>query len=446
MFRPGNHDNKTVEELTACVIDYGTFLALADKLAETYKTVYYYCPIEKEFKSIADASIGEGLDGVKKIHDFLDPDIFNTIDLFIFPDIGYGGLQKYLRSIGKAVWGAMGADELELFRDLFLETLEKVKLPTPDSKVIYGLTALGKYLKVVKNKWVKINCFRGDMETWYHINYDYSIRTLESLAVIFGGVKEQITFVVQETINSEVEVGYDGWCIDGNYPSKSFQGYEKKNELYLGTVLSNDNLPEEIKYVNEKMSPVLKEYGYRSWWSTEIRVDKEGTPYFIDPTTRHPALCGEHQWETCANLAEIIWAGAHGDVIEPEFKFTFAASATLHYKSYEPMTDSRVILKEWKSLEVPKDVIRWFKPYHYCIVGEIYHFVPSKMDEVGVVIGVGSSIKESIDHLKKNLESMSKLPVWTNISDFPELIKSIITAEDKGIKFAKDIPDPKSLL
>ena len=443
MFRPGNHDNKTAEEITACVIDYGTFVALADKLAQTYKTVYYYCPIEKEYKDIIDASIGEGLEGAKKIHDFFAPEIFNSIDLFIFPDIGYGGLQKYLRSIGKAVWGSMGADELELFRDLFLETLEKVKLPTTDSKVIYGLTALGKYLKGVKFKWVKINCFREQMETWFHINYEHSLRKLESLAVVFGGVKEQITFVVQDEIKSEIELGYDGWCIDGNYPSKSFQGYEKKNELYLGTVLANDKLPDEIKFVNENMASVLREYGYRNWWATEIRVDKEGTPYFIDPTARHPGQTGEHQWETCSNLAEIIWTGAHGDVLEPEFEFLFAAEATVHY---EAGSDSKAIAQEWKTLEVPKEVERWFKPYHYCVVGETYHFVPTKKDEVGVILGVGSSIKEAIDHLKANLKLMSKLPVHANTAGFVDLIQSILDAEAKGIKFAKDIPDPKSIL
>ena len=93
------------------------------------------------------------------------------------------------------------------------------------------------------------------METWYHVDYEHSLRKLESLAVVFGGVKEQITFVVQDEIKSEIELGYDGWCIDGNYPSKSFQGYEKKNELYLGTVLANDKLPEEIKFVNGEHGP-----------------------------------------------------------------------------------------------------------------------------------------------------------------------------------------------
>lgn len=179
-------NSKPVEEVTACVVDYGTFTALADKLAETMKLVYYHSPVEKEYKNIADAMTGYGLKHAEKIDDFFDPVIFKKIDLFIFPDIGYGGLQRYLRDVGKIVWGSNGADELELYRDLFIEVLKEVGLPVIKSQVVIGLEALAKYLKGVKNKWIKINCYRDNMETWYHINYEHSIRKLESLAVIFG--------------------------------------------------------------------------------------------------------------------------------------------------------------------------------------------------------------------------------------------------------------------
>lgn len=434
--------NKPVEEVTACVVDYGTFTALAEKLAETMKLVYYHSPVEKEYKNISDAMTGEGLSKVQKLEDFFDPDVFKKIDLFIFPDIGYGGLQRYLRSVGKLVWGSNGADELELYRDMFIEILKDVGLPVIKSETIIGLTALGKHLKNVKDKWIKINCYRENMETWYHINYDHSIRKLESLAVIFGGAKEQVTFVVQDKIESDMECGYDGWCVDGQFPTKSFQGYEKKNELYLGSLLDAKDIPEEITFVNKKMAKILKEYEYRNWWATEIRV-ADGVPYFIDPTARHPGQTGEHQWETCSNLAEVVWQGAQGKLIVPEFEWNFAAEATLHY---EAGVDNAAIAQEWKVLRIPKEVKRWFKPYHYCIIDGDYHFTPNKKDEVGVVLGVGNSIKESIEHLKKNLEILKELPVFANLSGFKDLLECIIEAKKHGIKFADKIPDPKTIL
>lgn len=239
-----------------------------------------------------------------------------------------------------------------------------------------------------------------------------------------------------------MECGYDGWCVDGKYPSKSFQGYEKKNELYLGSLLDAKNIPEEITFVNDKMAPVLKDYGYRNWWATEIRV-ANGKPYFIDPTARHPGQTGEHQWETCSNIADVIWNGAQGKLIVPEFAWNFAAEATLHY---EAGIDNKAITEEWKILKIPKEVYRWFKPYHYCILDGEYHFVPNKKDEVGVVLGVGDTIQESIEHLKENIDILKELPVYANLGGFKDLLESIIEAEKNGLKFADKIPDPKDIL
>ena len=297
---------KDIHDVVCCTIDYGTFLSVAEKLGETCKTSYYHSPFQTEYQDVRNCVKGGGLDLVQRLDEFLDPDVLDTIDLFVFPDIGFGGLQRHLRSIGKAVWGHMGADSLELFRTKFLDVLEEVGLPIAPSERIVGLSALAEYLKKNDKKWVKINRFRGNMETWHHKDYAHSQRTLDGLAVIFGGAKEQIVFVVQDEIESDVECGYDlPWCIDGEFPVQSFQGYEKKNELYLGSVIADAELPDEIKVVNKAMAPILKDFGYRCWWATEIRV-ADGVPYFIDPTPRMPGQTGEHQLE---NLYE--FRGCH---------------------------------------------------------------------------------------------------------------------------------------
>lgn len=427
---------KAVEDVIACVVDYGTFTALSEKLAESYGKVYYYTPIEKEYQDIKDHMTGFGLKKVIKLDDLFDPAIFSSIDLFIFPDIGYGGLQTHLRSIGKAVWGSMGADQLELHRDLFIQILHDVGLPTIKSKTIQGLTALGRYLKQVSNKWIKVNRYRENMETWYHLDFIHSAPRLNSLAVVFGGACEQVIFVVQDVIESDMECGYDGWCIDGKFPDKSFQGYEKKNELYLGAVLDAKDIPEEITYVNDKLVSVLEEYRYRNWWATEIRV-AEGKPYFIDPTCRHPGQTGEHQWETCLNLAEIIWNGAQGNLISPIFSHAFAAEATLHY---DALSDNKAVYEEWKILDIPTKMLKWFKPYHYCFLDGSYQFLPNKKDEVGVMLGVGDTVEEALNHLQSNIKKIKELPVHANLSGFTDLLDSIKIAQEHGIKFADKLP------
>lgn len=426
-------ENKDVSEVVACIVDYGSFICLAEKLAETYEKVYYYTPTSQEFYSIDDLVKADGLNKVERVEDIFDPEFLEKVDLFVFPDIGYGGLQKYLRSIGKAVWGSMGADDLEIYRTEFLKTLKALKLPIIHTETVTGLKELREHLKGVENKWVKINKYRGNMETWHHIDYEHSIPELDRLSVEFGGMQNYVKFVVQDYIKTDVEIGYDGWCVDGEFPSQSFQGYEKKNELYLGSLLSADKLPKEVKLINEALSPILKEMGYRNFIATEIRI-KDGVPYFIDPTMRMPGQTGEQLLETCSNLAEVIWHGSRGELIDPEFKYKFAAAATMHYTAGG----------EWKVLKIPKEIEQWVKLYHYCKVDDLYHFPPKSNDELGVVLGCGNTIEKAIDSLKDNLEYLKSESVKCKLEGFAELLKDIKEAEKFGVKFTtQKIPDPK---
>ena len=432
---------KDTKEIVACCIDYGTFESLGDKLSETYKKVLYYTPSETEYRDVNLCVQGDGLtrEGhrIERIDSFISPDVIKETDLFIFPDIGFGEEQKYLRSIGKAVWGSMGADDLELYRTRFLDLIKKLGLPVMPYKKIIGLTDLMEYLKDVKDKWIKVNRYRENMETWHHQDFAHSQRMLENLAVEFGGVKDKVIFIVQDNIDTDLEVGYDGWSVDGRFPESSFQGYEKKNELYLGAKTMYKDLPDEIKSVNEKLSSTLKEYGYRNFIATEIRV-KDGKSYFIDPTMRMPGQTGEQLLETCTNLPEVIWKGANGELVKPVFKYDFAVEATLHY------TDE---YENWKTLRIPKEVEKWVKLYHYCIVDGIYQFPSAKNDEVGVLLGVGDSIEAAIGHLKKNMKVLKDEPVCAKLDKMADLLDEAKQAKKNGIEFTKQpIPNPEIVL
>jgi hypothetical protein len=430
---------KPVQEVVAAVIDFGTFLSVAEKLAETMKTVFYHSPFQVEYLDVRDCMLGTGLDKVDRLDEIFDR--LDEIDLFVFPDIGFGDLQRHLRSMGKAVWGNMGASEMELYRTDFLDLLKDEGMPVIHSEKVKGVTALAAYLKKHPNVWVKIDRYRGNMETWQNSSWPQTQRTLESIAVIFGPAKEQVDFICQDDIKSDFEVGYDGWCIDGKFPSHSFQGYEKKNELYLGSVLADADLPDEIKFVNEKMAPILANYGYRNWWATEIRV-ADGVPYFIDPTPRMPGQTGEHQLESIKNFADIIWQGANGGVLEPEFNWNFAAEATLHY---DGDTIDHAIAQEWKTLDIPKEVLRWVKMYHYCKIDGLYHFMAEGTDEVGVVIGKGNSVQASIENLAEHLEMLKGQPVHASTVGFAGLIETIKEAEKEGLPFGGRIPKPEQI-
>lgn len=427
---------KPIEEVVACVWDYGSFLSLAEKLAETCAKVFYYSPYEQEFRDVKRCCIGDGLPKVIRCDDPLHPDYLDQINLCVFPDIGYGGTQMHLKRLGKAVWGSMGASDLELYRTRFLKVIQETGLPVVPWVKCVGLTKLNEHLKKVEDKWVKVNRFRENMETWHHIDYAHSLDELQRLAIEFGGVGEHVIFVVQDTIDTDIEIGYDGWTIDGEFPESCYQGYEKKNELYLGSQRKYSQLPEQVRYVNEKMAPTLREYGYRNWFATELRV-LDGIPHFIDPTMRMPGQTGEHQLENCENLAEVIWAGAHGEIIQPQWLSPFACEATMHFKGPD----------QWRTLSIPEEVRRWVKLYSFCMVDGLYKFPPRKNDELGVVLGLGKTVEDAKAHLDHNMELLKKEPLSIESRGFADLLEAIEEAEEEGLIFSDEaLPEPQSVL
>ncbi len=428
---------KDVSEITVTVVDFGSFISLAEKLSETCAHVNYHVPMEREFRSLDDEIIGYGVPTLHKIESFMEPDIVKETDLYVFPDIGYAGEQHYLKSIGKPVWGSMGADELERLRTRFVDTVKKLGLPLVHSEKIRGLDSLCEYLKDKKNVWVKVNEFRDNMETWHHQDWLHSQPMLRRLWIKFAVAPELVWFVVQDALDGATEIGYDGLSVDGWFPDSSYQGYEKKNELYLGARTDYDDLPEGVRLVNEKMSPVLAEYGYRNFIASEIR-NLDGTPYFIDPTLRMPGQTGEQLLETMTNLPKVIWHGAQGELIQPEWGADFAASATLNYKGD---------LEDVKVIRVPEEARRWVKLCRYRQNGDEYHFPANKREDVGVVIGMADTIAETIEAVRENFEAIGDDSLSVKLDGFKEVLEDIQQAEKEGIEFTDQaVPEPASVL
>lgn len=419
---------KDLADITCCVVDYGTFQSLAETMGNATSKTYYHSPCAAEYECVEQCVLGDGMEKVERVDEVHD--VIDEVDLWLFPDIGYGGFQRYLRRQGKLVWGSMGASDLELYRTRFLKLMKELELPTVPYVVVRGVTALADHLKGVKNKWVKINRYRGNMETWQHLDYAHSIPKLNELASKF--MSEKFVFVVQDDIPDAIEIGYDGWSVDGEYPACSFQGYELKNKLYLGSLLDYKDLPKDVRLVNEAMSPLFKEYGYRNFFASEIR--KADHPYFTDTTMRLPGQTGEHLLETCTNLPQVIYEGAQGNVSKPEFAHEFAAEATLHCTA--DCDGPRV-------LRLPEEAKRWVKLYHYCEADGLYHFPEGKNDELGVVVGNGDTIEEAIDSVNEHFEMLDGEPLRIDFEGFADLLAEIQTAEDKGVQFSdQEVPEP----
>lgn len=413
------------------------FMPVAEKLAEQMEKVYYYTPWEKGFADVKDCTLGDGLERIERLNDFLKAPAFSEIDLFVFPNIMYSGLQEHLESCGKAVWGSRSADELELFKGKFYKALEEIGLEVPKHKRIRGLDALREHLKEHDDLFIKISFYRETMDTWHHIDYEHSEGILDVLACKLGPFKNEILFYVLDPIKTEIEGGIDNYCIDGLWPDHAVLGYEKKNETYLATVKPFAEMPEEFLIVNEAIAPVLKQYRYRNFFSTEVRV-KGDKSYFIDPTCRTPSPAGEEQLELYGNIGEIIWKGSHGELVQPEIVAEFAGESLLHH------TGSN---KEWRSLKVPKEVRQWVKLYGCAEVKGVNWWPPNDEPTIGCVVGIGDTLEEVIDHIKETVDALGDAPVKIDFSSFPSLLAEIEAASEKGIEFTdKPLPEPATVI
>jgi hypothetical protein len=410
---------------TIMVRDYGLFASWALKLREDFGRVLYYCPFKSGFPKSQQYSIGTGLDGVERVTDFWD-EVEHT-DIFFFPDVYDGDLQVYLRSQGYPVWGAGKAEELELYRWQTKQLLKKdIGLPVQPVKQIIGIDDLREHLKENENKFVKISLLRGDFETFHHTTYELSEPILDDIEARLGPYKLFKEFIVEDAIDDAVEIGYDGYTIDGKYPGVAIQGYEIKDVSYIGLVSPYNQLPKQLKEVNEKLAPLFADYNYRGFWSSEIRVQKDGKPYLTDPCCRAGSPPSELYQEMYSNWGEIIWNGAHGQLTDPQPTAKFGVEVLIH---------SQWADQHWQALYFPPELRRWVKLRNLCQVDDIWYVAPQTvgLPEIGAVVAVDDTLLGAIKKVRGYCEQITGYQVDLNLKTLLDAVDQMKSGEEVGV-------------
>ncbi len=418
---------------TIFVRDFGLFASWALKLTEYFGRVLYYCPWKSGFPTSKQFMIGTGLEGVERVSDFWDH--VAEADIFFFPDVYDGDLQVYLREQGYPVWGAGKGEELELLRwqtKMFLK--KDLKLPVQNVERIIGMDALREYLSEKDNLFVKISTLRGDFETFHHQTYKLSQPLLDDIETRLGANKDDKEFIVEDAIDDAVEVGYDGYTIDGKYPSIGIQGYEVKDVSYIGVCHAYDKMPKQVLEVNARLAPVFESYNYRGFWSSEIRVPPDGKPYLTDPCCRAGSPPSELYQEMFSNWGDIIWAGAHGELVTPKPVGKFGVEVLIH---------SQWADTHWQAIYFPPELRKWVKLRNLCQKGDTWHVAPQTvgLPEIGAVVAVDDSLLGAIKKAKSYCEQIEGFQIELNLKHLMTAVDVIREAEAKGLKFS-DSPLP----
>lgn len=386
------------------VLDNGLFVETAVTLSKYFGKVYYWSPWVNAFPKSNSRLIGTGIPGVTRINDYWD--VYDEVDLWVFPDIYMGGLQLHLEEQGKRVWGSRKGDELELFRKESKEYLKKMGLAIGKYVPLKGLQALRDYLKKNNEQWVKISTTRGDMESFYSKNYKLIEPRLDELEYILGAKKKVMEFLSEDAIPDAVEIGYDGFCVDGVFPDQSMCGIEIKDMSYIGYFKDYKDMPKQILDVNEKISPTLKEYGYKNFFCCEMRITEDGTPWIIDPMTRFGSPPSELVLNMYTNLADILWYGAEGECIAPIPEDKYGVELLIHSSWAD---------KNWQAVEFPPELRENIKLRNLCVIEGKYYVVPQSvgLPEIGAVVATGATIEEASKKVKEYAEKIEGYGVDT---------------------------------
>lgn len=315
--------------LTICVVDNnsGSYVSVAKRLSKFFQKTYYYSCNQSSFPRLSLDNIGRGYDDIERVDEFWGR--LDEFDIIIFPDIYFNDWGKHLREIGKMVWGGCESEILETNRKIFKDELVNVGLPVATTQYIIGITNLKEYLQNVKDKWIKISYFRGELETFHHIDFNQSKQWLNEMSYTMGPMAERIEFQVEDSIESIAEIGCDGWCINGEYPSSMLWGIEVKDCGYVCKSVKYNDLPEPIKQVNDKFKPVLEKYKHTGFYSNEIRYTNNGLAYYTDGALRVGSPAGNCYLDLIDNWGDIIEKGCNGKLVKPNYTSTYAVEIIL---------------------------------------------------------------------------------------------------------------------
>lgn len=422
---------------TVCWVDNGLFVSFAQKCAKHFGRSLYFTPWVSGFPKSNQRLPGVGLDGLERIQYPLD--YVKDVDLWVFPDVYFSDWQEHLVSLGKRVWGSRKGDSLELHRWKTKQLLKSLDMPVQHCELVRGIDALREYLKEHEDVWVKVSVVRGDMETWHSINYELSKPRLDLLEHELGAKADVAEWVVEDAINDCVEVGYDGWCIDGKFPPVACFGYEIKDLGYIGVVQPYDQFPKPVVWANEKLSGTLRDYGYRGFFSTELRHTKDGETFLIDPCCRCGSPPNEVYQELFDNWGEIIWHGAEGDIVTPHAVGRYGVQAMIHSSWAD---------KNWQALNIPDEIRPFVKLRNHCRIDGVDYSAPQTcgLPEIGAVVGIGDTLEQAVAHCHENAEQIKGYYVEIKMDSIGGAIEEIEKGTEMGIEFPmSEAPDAETL-
>lgn len=280
-----------------------------------------------------------------------------------------------------------------------------------------------------EDKYIKSDV-RGDFESFHHEKWRLTEPLFSSIWNSLGATRWDYKFIVEDPIPDAVEYGYDGFSIDGQYPKNTLFGIELKDSFYLGKVKPMEEISDLVTGPMYKIAPFLKTMQYRQTISSEVRITPKKENFVIDWTCgRFPSPPGEIYYELWKNFCEILWFGAEGKLIEPEYASKFAIEGIIH-SSWAAGDGEQAIY-------FPNEIRKWVKIKNLYKHNDIYYFIPlfGGYAEIGGVVALDNTIEGCIEKLKELSEQIEGYKISINVGDAKQAMDVIAKGKELGITF-----------
>jgi hypothetical protein len=387
---------KVYKDKTVLFIDgAGMFIPWAEKISEGFGESYYFNNRIDIHASFIKHTVGYGLFKYKprSIFEISKDYDYTKIDLFVFLDNGYMWEAELLKSMGKRVFSCFQAENLEMNREFAIKKMQEVGLPTIPTEYIHGFDELKEYLEENEHKFIKVSEYRDIFESWEHETYDQSEQFLLKKQSELGASASLIDVLVQDILESDIELTGALYTIDGQFPKTISQEIEIKDKASLTKLTDWNDLIPQLRDSFEKLAEYFEDTECRMVVVNEVRMGKDGKGYPIDWTMRIPSPGGGIFLNLITNWPEIVWEGAEGKLIEPEFEHRYGIE--LIFGDHEA-TDSMT------RVEFDKKYMDNVKLYFHCRIDKKDYSCPvAGWEEVGSIVYIGDSVKECIEGLKR---------------------------------------------
>jgi hypothetical protein len=411
---------------SVAVIDNGIFSEAASTLAKSFGKTYYTSPWVADFPSSAKVEIGEGFPEYERVASIWQ--VIDDVDLFVFTDLHQGDLQNYLAAQGKRVFGARNGDELETQRTEAKAYFESLGIPQAPYEVVKGMENLRKYLEGRNDKvWVKISLTRNDTETFPVEGYAGSKNRLDRLEAELGPAATEMEFIVEDDLPDTLDIAIDTYCINGDFPSKAMLGTEKKDEGYVCAVKDWKEMPPKLMDIYHKLASTLGKYDYRCVLSLECRMGAKET-YLCDPCCRGGSPPFELQLNMIENLAEIVWAGADGEMVQPKFAARYGAQF---------IVESKWVVNNPLLVEFPAKYREQIKFRYATMFGKELWIMPQRNDTPGFasIVVTGDSLDACFDEAREISDQIKGCQVECCIGSVGGLKENLAQFKKLGVQF-----------